>query len=1514
VDGDGDADLAVTNASSNTLSILKNNGDGTFAAKEDYATGTNPRSVSVSDVDGDGDADLVVPNGNSNTVGILKNNGDGTFTARVDYPAASFPASVSVSDLDGDGDADLAVANSYSNTVSIFMGLNEQKVLAVSPPPHATGVGSGTAVEVTFSVGMNVGSFVDTSTFIVTGLTSGRHTGSFGFTGGNTVVTFTPDVTFTPGEIVVVDITSGIEDALTAPTAPFICTFTVAFDSTTGSLGSRNDYATGAQPQFVSVSDVDADGDADLAVGNAGSNSVSILKNNGNGTFGAKVDYPAGTNPSSVSMVDVDGDNDADLVVSNAGSNSVSVLKNDGTGAFAAKVDYATGTDPRSVSVSDVDGDGDGDLVVANSGSNSVSILKNNGSGSFGARVDYATGTNPRSLTLSDVNGDGYSDLIIANNGSDSVSILIYNIDGTFAAKVDYPTGTAPSSVAAGDVDGDGDADLAVANAGSNNVSILKNNGDGTFAARVDYPAGNSPSSLSVSDVNGDGHGDLVIANSGSDSVSILKNNANGTFAVRVDYATGSVPQSVFGADLDGDGDADLAVANNGSNTISILKGLGWVTGVSPAQHAIGVEANTAIEVAFGATMDTGSFLDTASFIVTGLYSGRHAGSFSFGGGNTFATFTSDAAFAPGEIVVVDVSSGLKDASNDPILPFVFTFTVASNPSAGTFTDRTERPAGNSPASATVNDIDRDGDGDILVANSGSQTLSLLRNNGGGLFDPKADHPTGSQPVSVVTGDFDGDGLEDVAVANYAADSLSILLNSGAGNFLAKVDYGSGNNPVAVATGDVDGDGDLDVAVANQGSSTISVFLNDGNGVLASKVDYATGAGPRSLKLTDLDNDGRLDMVSANSTDATVSVLLNQGDGTFGSKVDYPTGTNPHAVAMGDLNADGFADLVVANYGANTVSVLLNNGDGTFSAKTDFATGSLPVAVAVSDLNGDGTEDLATANLTSNTVSVLMGSGGGGFDSKTDYPGGAWPSSIVSADMDGDGDGDLVVGNSSSASISVLWNGAIVLPGAPEITDIADIAGDQGGQVRLKWSRSVYDTASATPPITSYGVFRKGSSGMFAKALPVPAGIAADSSLLGYDFVISVPALGLPTYQTVVATLADSSGSGIPWHTFRIVALTSVPEVYYTSQPDSGYSVDNLAPAPPANLLASVAPGPEVTITWDEVPDPDVGYYDIYRSTSGGFDPGAGNKVGTSTTASFTDESPVIGVPSYYKVISVDLHDNRSAPSEGVTVGVSGDQFFNVQARWNIVSVPRMVEDYTTTLLFPSAATPAYSFNGGYSMVSTLENGRGYWMKFSGGETISQSGLERAEATVPVQEGWNIVGSLSSSVAVSTIGSIPGGIVTSNFYRYDGSYVSSTSLEPGMGYWVKVSQAGQLTMSSTVANPPSNRIRIEDSGELPPPPPDGVLSAVPGDFSLEQNYPNPFNPGTRINYALPADGHVRLVVYNMVGQEVAVLVDEKQEVGYHSFPFDAGNLPSGVYTYRITAGSFSDARKMLLLK
>ncbi|TAK56124.1 MAG: T9SS type A sorting domain-containing protein [Bacteroidetes bacterium] len=89
---------------------------------------------------------------------------------------------------------------------------------------------------------------------------------------------------------------------------------------------------------------------------------------------------------------------------------------------------------------------------------------------------------------------------------------------------------------------------------------------------------------------------------------------------------------------------------------------------------------------------------------------------------------------------------------------------------------------------------------------------------------------------------------------------------------------------------------------------------------------------------------------------------------------------------------------------------------------------------------------------------------------------------------------------------------------------------------------------------------------------------------------------------------------------------------------------------------------------------------------------------------------------------------------------------------------------------------------------------------------------------------------------------------------------------------------------------------------------------LPNGYSLEQNYPNPFNPSTVIRYSLPVANHVLLKIYDILGREIATLVNETKPAGSYNVTWDASGLPSGIYFYRMQAGSFIQNKKLLLIK
>ena len=361
--------------------------------------------------------------------------------------------------------------------------------------------------------------------------------------------------------------------------------------------------------------------------------------------------------------------------------------------------------------------------------------------------------------------------------------------------------------------------------------------------------------------------------------------------------------------------------------------------------------------------------------------------------------------------------------------------------------------AGSNPNSRAVADFNGDGKPDLVVANGSDNTVSVLLNNtapGSSTpsFAAQQTFAVGTGPDSVAVADVNGDGKPDIIVANIGDNTVSVLLNttqSGAtqANFATQQTFAAGNNPTSVAVADLNGDGKPDIIVANGIFNTVSVLLNttvQGFATMASftaQQSFATGSNASSVAVGDLNGDGKPDVIVANSNDNTVSVLFNNtapGAATlaFAVQQTFATGTAPDSVRAADVNGDGEPDLIVANFSDGTISVLLSTTApgatiASFTAKQTFATGNGPKEVAAVDLNGDGRPDLIVANSSDGTVSVLLdttaaGAATASFTTQQTFATGSGPRAVTAADLNGDGKPDLIVANANDKTVSVLFN------------------------------------------------------------------------------------------------------------------------------------------------------------------------------------------------------------------------------------------------------------------------------------------------------------------------------------------------------------------------------------------------------------------------------------------------------------------------------------------------------------
>jgi hypothetical protein len=232
---------------------------------------------------------------------------------------------------------------------------------------------------------------------------------------------------------------------------------------------------------------------------------------------------------------------------------------------------------------------------------------------------------------------------------------------------------------------------------------------------------------------------------------------------------------------------------------------------------------------------------------------------------------------------------------------------------------------------------------------------------------------------------------------------------------------------------------------------------------------------------------------------------------------------------------------------------------------------------------------------------------------------------------------------------------------APMITSVRDVPGDQGGAVSVAWDASYLDSWPGYE-ITEYSVWRaidqqaalsSASNGAMLLTSAGDLEERPDTDVIRRGMLTGEPyywmlvsydeAFAQDNYADVIATLFDSTEVCDEYHYFQVIAHTSDRTVFWESFPDSGYSVDNLAPAVPLGLAGEQSYTPEgLQLTWNPNGEADIAGYKIYRGTSESFLPGPGNFVAsTPDTASFDDEwSWDTGY--WYKVAAVDIHGNES--------------------------------------------------------------------------------------------------------------------------------------------------------------------------------------------------------------------------------------------------------------------------------
>lgn len=331
-------------------------------------------------------------------------------------------------------------------------------------------------------------------------------------------------------------------------------------------------------------------------------------------------------------------------------------------------------------------------------------------------------------------------------------------------------------------------------------------------------------------------------------------------------------------------------------------------------------------------------------------------------------------------------------------------------------------PAPNAPVMAAVGDFNNDGNPDIVTANPGNGTFSILFGNGAAGFTLAPGSPvTTPAPNRLAVTDYNRDSKADIAVAEVSG-GFHVRAGNADGTFAGVLGLGGLSMSFRLATADFNNDNLPDYVATSQSGTYRVGFGTAGGGinVLGNLVTFATG--DSYVATGDFNNDRNIDIVLAAGT----TVYSRRGDGalSFSAIGTANAGGTVAGIASGDFNNDGNRDVAVIRTDSK-VAILLGNGANGFTAAagSPFDIGLVPSDIAVADLDNDGRLDLAIPGSAAGGIAVLGGNGSGGFAALPGSPFAAPnASSIAIADVDFDGKLDLIAADTPNRSVRVLLN------------------------------------------------------------------------------------------------------------------------------------------------------------------------------------------------------------------------------------------------------------------------------------------------------------------------------------------------------------------------------------------------------------------------------------------------------------------------------------------------------------
>ena len=862
-------------------------------------------------------------------------------------------------------------------------------------------------------------------------------------------------------------------------------------------------------------------------------------------------------------------------------------------------------------------------------------------------------------------------------------------------------------------------------------------------------------------------------------------------------------------------------------------------------------------------------------------------------------------------------------------------------------------------------DVDFDNDFDIVSTYQNG--LAIYKNDGFGNFTQTQIVNIGYHSSSIDTGDFDGDGDLDVVLTNGSnPDYVWIFKNDGSGLFTNTNHYGIGDYTNGVHVGDIDGDGDVDFMLT---AYSVLVFSNDGTGNFTQVFSYgANYAGWSALK--DLDNDNDLDIVFGDRNPNVLKFLINDGNGSFvNSWANISLSNESSFLTVEDINQDNYNDIISTDATGNMI-LHINNGDGTFSSNTIYNAGNF-ICPYVIDLDYDNDYDIVFNELVGGKINILLNDGIQNFSYNYLNTTNSETFRNIVADLNQDGKLDIVVyGGYYNPNFYVLLNYCVTPSliayypfngnandesgnGNNGVVDGATLTADRCGNLN-----SAYDfdgdndkiitpvTGILTNSLTLCAWYKVRSYVTDASLISSRStgdggykysGLDVSNNPIGSAVLVFSKSYGLNTYST------DETFRNSDWH-FAAGTYDGTVVILY----GDGQLLAETPATGPVDMSGNYIIGFDNSVQqnryFDGIID-EVRIYNYALSETEVLELFAQCPFGTI-------EGTVTSSGTGLQNVLVKLLNESGLPVEGFDI-----LFTDSDGYYSFTDVP--IGNYQVMIVEPlgymvdqnpkvtsilSNETSTVNFELNEIVVVNDARSKGYWkhqfdvyVTNKGNAQETKQDLENFINLVHQHytlhygifsdyltfEDWQGILSLKGNQPMADrakqhLAALIMNMVSNKVGQY--TIVTADGRDVGdVVQYVSDLILDGITTNDELAKDLAESVNNQQMIAAGIVPEGSMMFKISGvekinTYELFNNYPNPFNPTTQIKYQIPDAGLVTLKLYDVLGNEVIELVNEVKNSGVYSVEFNAENLASGVYIYKLSVNSFVDIKKMVLLR